>query len=514
MELWVANIGEGVDVLLGMNFMYSAGVRRAREGLVKLPDEETVLLVGRTADHMGRGLDLAVTPKTCLYLGPGESAVVRIDYGQSNPQREVVWAGRGDRWVTQIIYAAKSWPVAVKVVNISDKTVWIDSRTAVTRIVEFGFFPTTGRFVRPGLRRYKEWQALIYEKSVEKTGGSHEDTGNSGEILKDRGPVVVLDEDSDSDYEAFYDAISFDGDDGDEDSQEVVEAEPSTGMSSDRLQLPVRKLEEAYERCMQMSAEELSLEPAVYIHEGSELLAQLRDELAMLPELQELSPECDISKADVGEPGRTTPAEEEKLRTRLRYHHRIFLGDGNAAPAPAQGMWCDLDVGDAKPVAQRPRSIVPHLAIKVYELLKKLLETGLIEHSGSPWASPIVIVLKKNGVDIRMCIDYRVVNGFIQLSNYPLPLIDDLLIGFERAMWFMSLDMASGFWAIRMTERAKLISAFVSPFGHFQWVRMPFGLKNAPLVYQAVINNCLWVSSDCLQKKKPRSIMMSWSFWD
>ncbi|GMG15705.1 unnamed protein product [Phytophthora fragariaefolia] len=91
-----------------------------------------------------------------------------------------------------------------------------------------------------------------------------------------------------------------------------------------------------------------------------------------------------------------------------------------------------------------------------------------------------------------MCIDYRVVNGFIQLSNYPLPLIDDPLIGFESAMWFMSLDMASGFWAIRMTERAKLITTFVCPFGHFQWVRMPFGLKNAPLVYQAVINNCLW----------------------
>ncbi|GMF45643.1 unnamed protein product [Phytophthora fragariaefolia] len=584
MELWVANIGEGVDVLLGMNFMYSAGVRLcAREGLVKLPDIETVLLAGRTADHMGRGLDLAITPKTCLYLDPGESAVVRIEYGQSNPRREVVWAGRGDRWVTQIIYAAKSWPVAVKVVNISDKTVWIDSRTAVARIVEFGFIPTAGSFVRPGLRRYKEWQALIYEntnsrevrkreerlaqlgqesespcvrtpeyqwpkkllvrssagsaqvhmvrlqprpnvgketspaktdihlsgteisgtsdsegaesreaKLVEKTRGSHEDSRNSGEILKDRSPVVVQDEDSDSDDEVFYDAISFDGDDGGEDSQEVVEAEPSTGTSSNRLLLPVRRLEKAYERCMQMSAEELSLEPAVYIHEGSELLAQLRDEPAMLPELQELSPECDISKADVGEPGRTTPAEEEKLRTRLRYHHRIFLGDGNAAPAPARGMWCDLDVGDVKPVTQRPRSIAPHLTIKVYELPKKLLETGLIEHSGSPWASPIVIILKKNGVDIRMCIDYRVVNVFIQLSNYPLPLIDDLLIGFESAMWFMSMDMASGFWAIRMTERAKLILAFVCPFGHFQWVRMPFGLKNAPLVYQAVNNNCLW----------------------
>ncbi|POM63283.1 reverse transcriptase, partial [Phytophthora palmivora] len=52
--------------------------------------------------------------------------------------------------------------------------------------------------------------------------------------------------------------------------------------------------------------------------------------------------------------------------------------------------------------------------------------------------------------------------------------------------------MASGFWAIRMTERAQLISAFICPLGHFQWMRMPFGLKNAPLVYQAMLDNCLW----------------------
>ncbi|GMF37875.1 unnamed protein product [Phytophthora fragariaefolia] len=274
-------------------------------------------------------------------------------------------------------------------------------------------------------------------KLIEETGASHEDTGSSGEVLEDWDPVIMLDEDSDSDDEdsdsddeTFYDAISFDGDDEDVYPQEVVKTESQTGTCSDRLLLPVRRLEKEYERCMQMSAEELSLESAVYIHEGSELLTQLRDELAMLPELRELSPECDIDKADVGEPGRTTQAEEDKLRTRLRAF-RIALG------------------------------------------------------------YPDVIVLKKNGVDIRMCIDYHLVNGFIQLSNYPLPLIDDLLIGFESAMWFMSLDMVSGFWAVRMTERAKLISAFVCPFGHFQWVRMPFGLKNAPLVYQAVINNCL-----------------------
>ncbi|KAE9312440.1 hypothetical protein PR003_g19759 [Phytophthora rubi] len=195
---------------------------------------------------------------------------------------------------------------------------------------------------------------------------------------------------------------------------------------------PVEKLELEYARCMRVNSEELDLEPAVYLHEGSELMAQLKDELALLPELLDLSPECDITKADVGEPGFSTDTQDRRLRGILERHRKIFLGDGNAAPAPARGVVCDLDVGDAHPVAQRPRSIAPHIMIKVYELLKKPLETKLVEHSESPWASPIVIVLKKNGIDIRMCIDYRIVNGFIRLSNYPLPLIDDLLVGFEK----------------------------------------------------------------------------------
>ncbi|OWZ05878.1 reverse transcriptase, partial [Phytophthora megakarya] len=255
---------------------------------------------------------------------------------------------------------------------------------------------------------------------------------------------------------------------------------------------PVQQLELEYDRVMRISAEELDLEPAVYIHEGSETLSQLRELLALLPDIEELSPKCDIDLADVGESGIYTPEDERKWRAILKYHRAIFLGDGNAVPAPARGVICDLDVGEANPVVQRPRSVAPHLSIKVYELLKKLLETRLIEHSESPWASPIVIVLKKNGVDIRMCVDYRIVNGFITLSNYPLPLIYDLLVGFEDVMWFMSLDMASGFWVVKMSERAKLISAFVCPFGHFQWTRMPFGIKNAPLIYHSVINNCLW----------------------
>ncbi|GMF51710.1 unnamed protein product [Phytophthora fragariaefolia] len=578
-RLWVANIGEGVDVLLGVNFMFSAGVRLSiREGLVQLPDEETTLMYGGP-DRSHMGLDLPVNPTETLYLDPGQSAIVRIRYGQSNPQREVVWAGRGDRWVTKIVYAAKSWPVAVKVVNISDKQIWIDPRTAVARIVEYGFFPRSGRFVRPGKRQYQEWQQLIYENTLSAQAQmradrlaqlqyeqeppcvqtpsypwpskilprpanvtaevrlarlcsvlapskvTYTDPADKDVIFKsslemkhvavqtdevveeaavrevgvdtaDLNGVVSAREAAASQADppvsgctgSAVSAAVESGHDDCDDEMEAVSGTATQGFAS----TPVEMLEREYARCMRLTAEELDFEPAVYIREGSELMAQWRDQLAMLPEMKDLNPECKIEEADVGEEGAWTPEMNEKLRDVLKYHRKIFLGDGNAAPAPARGVVCELDVGDAKPVAQRARQIAPHHWVKVYELLKKLFETGLIEYSFSEWASPIVIVLKKNAVDIRMCIDYRVVNQFIKLSCYPLPLIDDLLVGFESAMWFMSLDMASGFWAVLMTERAKLISAFICPFGHFQWVRMPFGLKNAPLVYQSVINNCLW----------------------
>ncbi|OWY96966.1 reverse transcriptase [Phytophthora megakarya] len=148
------------------------------------------------------------------------------------------------------------------------------------------------------------------------------------------------------------------------------------------------------------------------------------------------------------------------------------MGDGKAVPAPVRGVICDLDVGEANPVAQRPRSVAPRLSIK----LKKRLETRLIEHSESPWASPIVIVLKKNGVNIRMSVDYRIV----KLSNYHLPLIDDLLVGLG-----MFHEFGHGEWVLGGQDVQK-------DKADIGWARMPFRFKNAPLIYQSDDNNFLW----------------------
>ncbi|OWY99019.1 hypothetical protein PHMEG_00030056, partial [Phytophthora megakarya] len=187
MDVWVTNIGEEVDVLLGMDFMLSAGVRIGiHEGMVGLPDEESILMYGYTVRRR-EYRDIPVCPLRGLHLRPGG---VAIRYGQCRPLQDVVWAGRGDQWVTQIVYGARSWAVAIKVVNVSDRDCWIEPRTPVARIAEYGNIPIVGQLVRPGLRRYMEWQQIIQENTL--TEG--EDASGCGSACSHGSQVQVANE--------------------------------------------------------------------------------------------------------------------------------------------------------------------------------------------------------------------------------------------------------------------------------------------------------------------------------
>eukprot|EP00644_Phytophthora_capsici_P018649 jgi/Phyca11/132008/e_gw1.126.3.1 len=74
--------------------------------------------------------------------------------------------------------------------------------------------------------------------------------------------------------------------------------------------------------------------------------------------------------------------------------------------------------------------------------------------------------------------------------------------------------MASGFWVVSMTERARLISAFITPFGLFEWTRMPFGLKNAPQIYQRLIDNALYGHLLLGRRSYIDDILVTSSDWD
>ena len=79
-----------------------------------------------------------------------------------------------------------------------------------------------------------------------------------------------------------------------------------------------------------------------------------------------------------------------------------------------------------------------------------------------------------------------------RLMVYPTPIISELLQNMNKAMWYCSLDMASDFWVVEMTERERAISAFITPAGLLKWLRIPFGSKNALQIYQQLIENALY----------------------
>lgn len=117
-----------------------------------------------------------------------------------------------------------------------------------------------------------------------------------------------------------------------------------------------------------------------------------------------------------------------------------------------------------------------------------LLNPGVIEHSICPYASPTILVKKKDG-SWRLCVDYRRLNQSTIKHSFPIPLIEELMDELEGSVVFSKLDLRSGYHQVRMCQGEEGETAFKTRSGHFEYRVMPFGITSALATFQALMNH-------------------------
>ena len=128
-----------------------------------------------------------------------------------------------------------------------------------------------------------------------------------------------------------------------------------------------------------------------------------------------------------------------------------------------------------------------------------MLEHSIIQPSRSPWDSPIVAVLKKDG-GTQLCIDYQQLNAVTLKDAYPLPHIADTLEALKESKYFSTMDLSSGYWQVSVDPNNQHKTAFTSHKGFFEFRVLPFGLCNAPVMFERLMEFVLasLIGTSCL----------------
>ena len=179
--------------------------------------------------------------------------------------------------------------------------------------------------------------------------------------------------------------------------------------------------------------------------------------------------------------------EKRKIKDLIQKHSDVFTSN-DLELGYCTTMKHKINLTDDNPISQSYRRIPPSQYEEVKTHIKDLLSKRIIKESTSPYSAPIVIVRKKDQ-SIRLCVDYRKLNLKTVRDAFPLPRIDESLDALHGAKYFTTLDLAHGFHQIAMDKADQHKTAFSTPFGLYEYTRMPMGLCNSPATFQRLMQN-------------------------
>lgn len=150
----------------------------------------------------------------------------------------------------------------------------------------------------------------------------------------------------------------------------------------------------------------------------------------------------------------------------------------------------DIKLRDKEPIKSRPYPLPHALRGEVTKEVQKMIDLGIVEPSSSPYASPVVIVKKKDGSN-RFCCDYRKLNQVTVTDAEPIPDQEEIFAKLARDQYLTKIDLSKGYWQVPLTDNAKELTAFVTSDGLFHFKNMPFGLVNAPASFSRIMRDLL-----------------------
>lgn len=146
----------------------------------------------------------------------------------------------------------------------------------------------------------------------------------------------------------------------------------------------------------------------------------------------------------------------------------------------------NIELTSSNPVCYNPYRLPENQRSALKDIILDLLSNNIIRESQSAYASPVILVPKPNGT-LRLCVDYRKLNLISVKQKFPLPLIDDQIDKLVNYKYFTLLDLFSGYYQIPMAADSIPKTAFITPDGHYEYLRMSFGLCNAPFIFQRMM---------------------------